>query len=56
MKPGVENYLLKMFRDFDDIREQLDIFMYRSAEPLSDEDYEKVRKIYDAICRVQDLI
>lgn len=56
MKSEVNNYLLKIFRDFGDIREQLGIFMFRSNEPLSGEDYGKVRDIYDAICRVQDLI
>lgn len=54
MKPEVENELLLMYREFDDMRKKLDRIMY-GGEALPNEDHARIRKIYDAICNVQDL-
>lgn len=54
MKAEVENTLLNMYYEFDKMRSQLDHIMY-GGEALPENDYIKVRQIYDAICKVQDL-
>ena len=52
MSTEVKNELLKINSQFESIRHKLDYIMYGTN--ISDEDFDKVRNIYDSICKIQD--
>ena len=56
MKPETERLLYTINDALKTMREELDTHMYRGAEPLPEEDRKLCRKVYDGICKVQDLL
>lgn len=49
------NVLYNVNSELSEIRNKLDRTMY-GGEPMDDETYKKYRQVYDAICKVQDLL
>lgn len=53
MKPETISLLYKVNDKLKAIRDEMDDYMYRSGG-IPDEDHDACRKIYNAICEVQD--
>jgi len=56
MKPETTSLLYAVKDDLTALRYKLDDYMYRGGETPPKEDLAYLRKVYNAICKVQDLL
>lgn len=56
MNPTTTSVLYGVKSDLEAIRAKLDAYMYGGEKPIPDEDLTYCRKVYNSICKTEDLL